>query len=50
MTGLAAAKLRAAYLDGSPIEEIAALAGVTIAEAEIYLTWWCSAGCPEKPG
>ena len=47
MTRRAAAAIRAAYLAGEPVEEIAHLAEVTVAETEIYLTAWCSEGCPE---
>lgn len=46
MTGKARAAIRAAYLDGAPVEEIAATAGVSLLEAETYLRWWCDRGCP----
>lgn len=49
MTGRQIAAIRAAYLDGEPADRIAALAGVTQAESETYLTAWCSAGCPDGP-
>jgi DNA-directed RNA polymerase specialized sigma24 family protein len=42
----ARAAIRAAYLDGAAAEEIASAAGVSVAEAEIYLHWWCDRGCP----
>lgn len=49
MTGADRAALRAAYLRGDTTEEIAAAARATVAEVEVYLTWWCSRGCPEPP-
>ena len=40
------AAIQAAYLGGATMEEIACTAGVSPAEAEIYLHWWCDRGCP----
>lgn len=46
VTGEARAAIRAAYLDGMTVEETARAAGVSTADAEIYLRWWCDRGCP----
>ena len=46
MSDEARAAIRAAYLDGMTAEEIACTAGVSLAEAETYLRWWCDRGCP----
>ena len=46
MTQKAREAIRREYLDGSTVEEIAQVAGVTVEEAEIYLRWWCDRGCP----
>jgi DNA-directed RNA polymerase specialized sigma24 family protein len=40
--------IREAYCRGETIEEIARVGGCSVEEAEIYLTAWCSAGCPEN--
>ena len=45
MTSEARAAVRAAYLDGMTVEETARAAGVSLAEAETYLCWWCDRGC-----
>jgi len=47
MTDKARAAIRAAYLDGATVEEIAAAASVSAFDAETYLRWWCDRGCPE---
>jgi hypothetical protein len=47
VTGEAAAVIRARYLAGDTVEEIAAAAGVLVIEAETYLRAWCSDGCPD---
>jgi hypothetical protein len=49
MSGEAQAVIRAAYLDGEPVEEIARKARVSLIEAETYLRWWCDRGCPVNP-
>jgi hypothetical protein len=46
MNDTARAAIRAAYLDGDTIEQIAHVAGVSIFDAETYLRWWCDRGCP----
>jgi DNA-directed RNA polymerase specialized sigma24 family protein len=46
VTDEARAAIRAAYLDGATVEEIAAAAEVSLAETETYLRWWCDRGCP----
>jgi hypothetical protein len=38
-----------AYLRGDTLEEIAKSAGVSVREADIYLSWWCDRGCPGAP-
>jgi hypothetical protein len=42
----ARATIRGAYLNGATVDEIARTAGVSLAEAEAYLRWWCDRGCP----
>jgi hypothetical protein len=42
------AAIRAAYLAGDTVEQIAAAARASVAEVDIYLTAWCGAGCPEE--
>lgn len=46
MTDENRAAIRAAYLRGDSLEEIAASAGVPVLEADTYLNWWCDRGCP----
>ena len=46
MNGGQRAAIQHAYLDGLALDEIAEHAGVTVAEAEIYLHWWCDRACP----
>lgn len=38
--------IRAAYLDGADLDEVATTAGVTVQEADTYLLWWCDRACP----
>jgi DNA-directed RNA polymerase specialized sigma24 family protein len=47
MTDEARAAIRAAYLDGEPVDEIARIAGVSLTDTETYLRWWCDRGCPD---
>lgn len=46
MTGTARLAIERAYLRGDTLEDIAASAGVSVREADIYLCWWCDRGCP----
>lgn len=46
MTDQQRSAIRAAYLDGADIHEIAVTAGVAEHEAETYLRWWCDRACP----
>lgn len=46
MNEAARAAIRAGYLEGDTIEQIAHRAAVSIDEAEIYLGCWCDEGCP----
>jgi hypothetical protein len=39
--------IRDAYWRGETIEDIAEAGASSVEETEIYLTAWCSAGCPE---
>jgi hypothetical protein len=48
VTAAQRAAIRAAYLDGEPLDRIAALAGVQPEQADIYLCWWCDRGCPSQ--
>jgi hypothetical protein len=38
--------IRRRYEAGDDLAAIAREAGVTVQEADIYLTAWCDAGCP----
>lgn len=40
------AAVEVAYEEGDDIQEIAASAGVTTAQADAYLQEWCGQGCP----
>ena len=45
MDDAARAAIRQAYLAGETTADIAAIAGVSEAEAETYLLWWCDRDC-----
>ena len=47
---MSSAAIRTAYLRGDTTEEMAEAGGVTAEEVEVYLTWWCSEGCPDLDG
>ena len=46
MTDRDRAAIRAAYLDGDTVEQMASAVGVDPADVEAYLSWWCDRGCP----
>lgn len=49
MTDQQRAFVRTGYRRGLDVPGIAAYAGVSEQETEIYLTWWCDQGCLEDP-
>jgi DNA-directed RNA polymerase specialized sigma24 family protein len=48
VTATARRAIQQAYLRGDTLEQIAAAAGVSVREADIYLNWWCDRGCPDE--